>query len=250
MKTIFLQLSFCFLIASTLLATKVSAQTSNFDIQITNLKFIDSAQLGVVYHFSFDISNKGTDSVSFPNGLLTMNAYFDSSQQTTFNYSLTPKVTDTFHLAKLHAGDSIHITGGAGVNILPMLCRQGGENEIIIWPEPIHGEPDSLNNSCTTIFYLGKKNAGVSDFSSTKNNNKILIFPNPTNDELNIQTNLEQLNAIEIDNILGEIVFKQFIINSQHQKTFNINVADWQKGIYFLKMICADKTTITRLVKE
>jgi len=63
---------------------------------------------------------------------------------------------------------------------------------------------------------------------------QITIFPNPNNGIFSINSNGCNINLIEIYNVLGENIYSDAISN---QKTTNeIDVSDFSKGIYFVKI--------------
>ncbi len=76
------------------------------------------------------------------------------------------------------------------------------------------------------------------------NSGSINIFPNPTKDNLSIET--LQISTIEILNIQGQRVLQNQI---QPGKT-DIDISSIAKGIYILRLSGSDKTEVTRFVKE
>ena len=58
----------------------------------------------------------------------------------------------------------------------------------------------------------------------------VIIYPNPSSDQINIFNTLESSLQIEIFNVLGEKV-KTFVIESGNTK---MNVSDLNERIYFL----------------
>ena len=84
--------------------------------------------------------------------------------------------------------------------------------------------------------------------NSTIKNTDILIFPNPTNGNFIIKLNNEDENKrqIELTNLLGEILFRKEITNSETQ----ININNFPTGLYFLKLINGKNTSIQKLIKD
>ncbi len=56
------------------------------------------------------------------------------------------------------------------------------------------------------------------------------IFPNPTNDVINIETGDRQNKIYEIHNVLGQIILQKNSSSSSEK----INVSTLPKGLYFL----------------
>jgi ligand-binding sensor domain-containing protein len=79
-------------------------------------------------------------------------------------------------------------------------------------------------------------------------NNHFSIFPNPTNNQLNITTTLQGNNDIQyqIINTLGAIV----VANKTANKEFSIDVSSMSSGIYFIHLQSGNAKTVKRFVKE
>ncbi|MBK8846307.1 MAG: T9SS type A sorting domain-containing protein [Bacteroidetes bacterium] len=72
-------------------------------------------------------------------------------------------------------------------------------------------------------------NIGITEFTVDKN----IIYPNPCNDELHINTK-DKLVSIEITNLVGEKFKPNMIIGDKHIK---VNTAQLKNGIYILKLL-------------
>ncbi|MCK4662264.1 MAG: T9SS type A sorting domain-containing protein [Bacteroidales bacterium] len=82
------------------------------------------------------------------------------------------------------------------------------------------------------------------------NNQSISIFPNPTNEIINIEIKSQKIKLFnaEIYNIQGKLIFmKQYKSNS-----INIDISDLSKGIYLLKLKDENGSIIKtkKIVKE
>jgi hypothetical protein len=76
--------------------------------------------------------------------------------------------------------------------------------------------------------------------------NEITIYPNPTAGILRIQDSGFKLQRLEIYNIQGKMVYSCAAFKTQ---TINeIDISTMQKGIYFVKMIGADKNSTEKIV--
>jgi hypothetical protein len=96
-------------------------------------------------------------------------------------------------------------------------------------------------NQCTTdsiMYQITTDNVGITSFE-----NLISIYPNPTNNKINI-TNLPNNVNISIYNILGEIV-KSIHIESNATE---INVQDLVEGSYILKIENNQETIVKKIV--
>jgi PKD repeat protein len=77
--------------------------------------------------------------------------------------------------------------------------------------------------------------------SSTNLNDKVRIYPNPTNDKFNIAVTEEYINGkIEIYDVFGKLV-KSSIINDELSQTILLN--DIAKGQYNVRFISSEETT-------
>ncbi len=81
---------------------------------------------------------------------------------------------------------------------------------------------------------------------SLEGNKDYFLFPNPVTDELTIIFNDKQLKRIKILNSLGHVIFSQSTFNISTR----INVINYPKGIYFVRIHSENKTTVTKLLIE
>ncbi len=79
---------------------------------------------------------------------------------------------------------------------------------------------------CDSTFTIDN-NIGIEDNTETKA--KIIVYPNPSDKIVFIQTNDEKKTEIEIFNILGELQYQK-----KFYKKHSIDVSNWD-GIYFIK---------------
>ena len=77
--------------------------------------------------------------------------------------------------------------------------------------------------------------------------NKLTVFPNPTNGEFSVESNLNESVDFEIFNLLGEQVYKSHSISKGVNK---IDVRDFSSGVYILKFKVNKQQIIKRLVIE
>ena len=67
-----------------------------------------------------------------------------------------------------------------------------------------------------------------------------ILFPNPAQDKLNIKTANNQFVAIEVVDIIGKTVEKF----ESKKNDFQIDIADYPKGVYIIKFITASNTIV------
>jgi hypothetical protein len=91
--------------------------------------------------------------------------------------------------------------------------------------------------------------SGIVGLKENKNSlNDVLVYPNPTEGILNVQ--LEMLNEndvkIQLLNTLGQVLINETPIN----KHSTFHMADFNSGIYFVKIISDKGTKVVKVVKE
>lgn len=81
--------------------------------------------------------------------------------------------------------------------------------------------------------------------------NKIVnfsIYPNPSNGILNLSDNTASITKVEINNILGQVFFKEQYYN---QNTIEIDISNYPTGTYLVKIRDAKANTSTvKLIKN
>ncbi|MFK7772033.1 MAG: PKD domain-containing protein [Saprospiraceae bacterium] len=108
-----------------------------------------------------------------------------------------------------------------------------------------------------TVTLVGSNNCGPSTFETTINVTitslenlsewkDVFIFPNPTNDFLRISFGKKQSDAslIEVINSLGQTIFTKKVENVIEE----INVSNFPKGIYFIKIMDGKSEFVKRIV--
>ena len=83
--------------------------------------------------------------------------------------------------------------------------------------------------------------------------NNFKYFPNPTSDYLNVQFDLETTKAttFEIHNTLGQVVQSNHYAHlASGLQQLEIDVADLQRGVYFLHILMEDGQKTVKFVKE
>ncbi|MFN0188499.1 MAG: CHRD domain-containing protein [Bacteroidia bacterium] len=99
-------------------------------------------------------------------------------------------------------------------------------------------------------FNCSNTSTGIAQNSSS--NNILNLYPNPSSDNLFIDLNLNESfsGEINITNLLGESVYNSIQDPSANTKTIQINIIDWQTGMYFVNLIQGSKTSTLKFVKN
>ena len=98
-------------------------------------------------------------------------------------------------------------------------------------------------NSIITINVIPQGTLGINTNVLT---NQIKIYPNPTKDNLTIETNSNNEQRLEIVNLIGQTVYTTFINNNKA----TINTSAFAKGVYILKLSSDKETVVRKFVKE
>ena len=96
-------------------------------------------------------------------------------------------------------------------------------------------------------FYGACGNDGIAGVKELANNS-IRIFPNPTSNILNIESdfNLKDIQ-IEITNTLGQTLKSIYRLNADR---ININIPDLPNGVYFLQLQSGEQRITKTVIKE
>lgn len=99
-------------------------------------------------------------------------------------------------------------------------------------------------------FNCSNTSTGITQNSTS--NNIVNLYPNPSSDQLNIDLNLnERLSGqVNITNLLGESVYNSIQEPAANIKTIQINIKDWQAGMYFVNLIQGSKTSTLKFIKN
>ncbi len=89
------------------------------------------------------------------------------------------------------------------------------------------------------LFIVKNSSLALNDFSKQE----FAIYPNPTNNIINITTVNQPIESIEIYDVHGKILFSEESLNSENK---TINISSYANGIYLLKI----NNTTTKLVKK
>ncbi len=113
--------------------------------------------------------------------------------------------------------------------------------------------PNTPSSQCLVRVNAGGANVDQSNgtFSITapvgiKNSNAnfgVTVYPNPTNDVLNLSGDLQSISKVELLDISGRILLDT-------KSTEKISLENFNTGIYFIKLTAINQTKIIKIVKE
>lgn len=112
----------------------------------------------------------------------------------------------------------------------------------VIWPD---GEKSVFYDVKADSMYVIDRTGIVTGINHPKANNNIcqeIVFPNPTNGNINISQldNSQKIVSIEVVNNLGQNVFFQNI--QDYLRSFSISTNNWSNGLYIIKVIYQNKS--------
>ena len=116
--------------------------------------------------------------------------------------------------------------------------RNWTENEIVVSEETTYTFIATENRHLVAHFDFTE---GVGEQSGSTT----LIYPNPVNDKLNIEAR-EAIDNLEIYNLMGALVYSQKSCSNKVE----INTADLQSGIYFIRLTTNKVSETRRFVKK
>ena len=97
-------------------------------------------------------------------------------------------------------------------------------------------------NSMVTINVILHGTLGI---NTNELSNQIKVYPNPTKDNLTIETNSTKEQRIEIVNLIGQTVYTTII-----NKKAIVNTSSFPSGVYILKLYTDKETVVRKFVKE
>lgn len=82
-----------------------------------------------------------------------------------------------------------------------------------------------------------KTDVGTSVKTDSETDNAFKMYPNPSREEITFEYDSKRYGqmAIEIFDVQGRLIFQKDI-SEQMSNTIKINVSDWSKGVYFIKV--------------
>ncbi len=133
-----------------------------------------------------------------------------------------------------------------------------GDNEIANITETTYlvENLDANTEYCYTVTAMGidsesdhseKACAKTEGESLAENTSYLNIFPNPATDNLSIEAN-EEITEVNIYNIIGVNVYNEQCTMNNLQ--LDINISDFNSGVYFVKVKSLNGETVKRFIKQ
>jgi len=118
-----------------------------------------------------------------------------------------------------------------------------GETKILWFVVDTAGNLSYCSTNITVVKFLFEKTASNEELNNEKD---FLIYPNPINKFLNINTAQSNVNSISIIDITGKTVYK----NDNPNQTNSINLSMLYSGIYLIKIYTKSSVFTKRIIKQ
>ncbi len=110
-----------------------------------------------------------------------------------------------------------------------------------VWAMP---KPDNtFITSSPSMYRISVIRAGIDQIENDKN--KIIVYPNPAQDFVKIQSE-NNMQSVELYDLRGRLISNETVGIQNHE----INISDLSKGVYLLKIKTNNSTETIRLVKK
>jgi len=120
-----------------------------------------------------------------------------------------------------------------------------GNYRLLVYADNLEEVTETNENNNLVAFGTSINYTSSSGISETSNANKqISIFPNPSSGKFKIDTKITE-GEISIYNVLGEKIYST--INNK-QATYDIDLSNSSKGIYFVKIYDGEKIHTEKIV--
>lgn len=133
--------------------------------------------------------------------------------------------------------NDVEIANISGTTYLVENLEAGKEYCYTVTAMGTSAESDPSEEACAT----------TSGESLAENTSLFNIFPNPASDNIKISAN-QEITEVNIYNILGVSVYnEQFTMNNLQ---LDVNISDFNNGVYFVKVKSLNGETVKRFIKQ
>jgi len=101
------------------------------------------------------------------------------------------------------------------------------------------------NGAATKIEYRDKKIDFASVEELNQNSETFKVYPNPANNNVSVVINSIDNAIVEIVDVTGKVIYSNAISNTK-----NIDVSNWEKGLYIVKLTTNNKVSTQTLMVE
>ena len=206
----------------------------------------DTLQTGHTYCVSFYVVNGNFNRYYSA----SIGVYFSTDsvydQSTIYNLSYVPQIINTngiiYHTLNWTQISGTFVAGG-GEKFITIGNFNDDANTVL--------DSNTYANQPAVYFYIDDVSVvdctvGINEIESYKN--KISLMPNPARDELRIMSDELRIKNIEVCDVLNNVVFVEGA--EAIEKNIKINVSNFAKGVYFVKVFSDKGIAIKKFIKE
>lgn len=160
----------------------------------------------------------------------------------TYNNALRVHVTESFHYNYyMDAGGSPMFIIGANINDDCYYWFVEGVKGSVL--QYVASTTDAGSGPSTSKRLSFIKENGSTVFDWVDGSQNLAVYPNPANGYIKIENNKNQKIEIEVYDLIGNIIFK----TQSFEKTTVIDLAKYNKGVYFVKISSAYSTVTKKI---
>lgn len=254
---------------------RLEATTSDGLANIDYIEIIDSTISAVVCQYNLTVSASANGSVDDVSGIYDKDTELSitATPETGYGFSgWTGDIESTDNPLDVTIDEDIEIT--ANFSYLYTLTASAGANgsiddvngsylsgvsieinatpddgyEFAGWTGDVESSSNPLTVTMNSDIEVTANFSEKTSISESTAKDVISVYPNPVEDELNIQLNgdVEQNIYISIFNIEGAVIQEM----NEYGNLININTSNLDKGIYFIRLQAGDAVSIEKFVKD
>jgi hypothetical protein len=109
------------------------------------------------------------------------------------------------------------------------------------------------STGCTSVSSISQYNAPlITGIDNPSLSAKLSIYPNPTNDKVNIRVGLEKVGKVnlKLTDAAGRVVFAETVESNSTDFSHELNLSDYASGTYILLLNVDGKTAVKKVVKQ
>jgi hypothetical protein len=114
---------------------------------------------------------------------------------------------------------------------------------VFVWDSFAKEVELDISVSSSVVFAEGF--CGNVSIKQLRQENRLSIYPNPTNTLLTIETEHPNHYSIEMTSLNGQLIYNAYMEGTTHQ----IDLSSFQKGVYFITIRSEDFVTTRKVIK-
>jgi lysophospholipase L1-like esterase len=160
--------------------------------------------------------------------------------QSTGNQTQISQEIDNYNLINKHIADSLNVRY---FDITP-ISRQGIMKSNLVAADGLH--PSGIQYGEWVKLMLQYIDGNIVTSLKENKSELLSVYPNPTNDLLQVSCTDANNSSIEIYNITGKLIFRKDI----DSVTTEVSLVNLSEGIYFVRLVSGNKQVTQKFVKN